>query len=68
MLAHSKSFEHRMASRRAAEDEAETFIPVAAQIDSYHSAQQSLRKQGLLSHLRTLKTLLRQGVAIRGDN
>ena len=40
---------------------------VASQINQQFLEQQQLRQRGLLAHLNTLKTLLRQGVAIRGD-
>ena len=39
---------------------------IAATLSSQILEQQQLRQQGLLSHFRTLKTLLRQGVAVRG--
>lgn len=39
---------------------------VACQIDDQHQKQQDLRRTGLIAHLDTMKTLLRQGLAIRG--
>ena len=36
-------------------------------MDSQGKEQQRLRRQGLVAHLNTLKTLLRQGIAIRGQ-
>ena len=39
---------------------------VDCQIDNQVKEQQRLRRQGLVAHLNTLKTLLRQGIAIRG--
>ena len=41
---------------------------VACQIDNQHEKQQYLRRAGLIAHLDTMKTLLRQGLAIRGHN
>ena len=38
------------------------------QLGSKYAENQRLRRQGLIAHLNTLKTLLRQGVAIRGAN
>lgn len=62
---HAKSVDHRTASSRKAS--VNSFMPVAARLDAHLAVQHRLRRQGLLSHLHTLKTLLRQGVAIRGD-
>ena len=39
---------------------------VAKTFNSLQIEKQSLRRAGLISHLGTLKTLLRQGIAIRG--
>ena len=38
---------------------------VARQIDNQHQKQQYLRRAGLIAHLHTMKTVLRQGLAIR---
>jgi len=40
---------------------------VIASIRSFQLEKQELRRQGLISHLQTLQTLLRQGIAVRGD-
>ena len=40
---------------------------IAESMSTINYDKQQLRLQGLISHLQTLKTLLRQGVAIRGD-
>ena len=42
-------------------------LSIASTISSLKLEKQNLRMQGLISHLHTLKTLLRQGVPIRGD-
>ena len=39
---------------------------ITTMCSSYCLELQQLRRQGLISHLQTLKTLLRQGIAIRG--
>ena len=40
---------------------------ISSVCNSHCLATQELRRQGLVAHLHTLKTLLRQGVAIRGN-
>lgn len=39
---------------------------IECQLDDQVKLRQSLRYQGLIAHFRTLKTLLRQGISIRG--
>ena len=66
---HEDSFAHKNAcAANASENVAKHSIAatIAATLSSQILGQQELRRQGLLSHFRTLKTLLRQGVAIRG--
>ena len=41
---------------------------MASQIDDLRQKQQYLRRTGLIAHLNTVKTLLRQGLPIRGHN
>ena len=50
---HAESVDHRVSSRRARE---KVFTPVAIQLDAHLAAQYGLRRQGLISHLHTLKT------------
>lgn len=60
---HEESFVHKAACVVAARESRsirETFT-------SLQFEKQQLRKQGLIAHLQTMKTLLRQGVAIRGN-
>jgi len=64
---HAKSVDHRAAYSRMIKEKAGPLVSIASQMDKLLSAQQGLRRQGLISHLHTLKTLLRQGIAIRGD-
>ena len=40
---------------------------IAATFSSLQVEKQQLWKQGLISHFKTLKTLLRQGIAVRGN-
>ena len=42
-------------------------LSIASTITSLKLEKQNLRMQGLISHLHTLKKLLRQGVPIRGN-
>ena len=62
---HEDSFTHKNACAATASGNAAK-RSIAATLSSQILEQQELRRQGLLSHFRTLKTLLRQGVAIRG--
>jgi len=64
---HAQSVDHRAAYLRMVKEKAGPLVSIASQLDKQLAAQQSLRRQGLISHLHTLKTLLRQGIAIRGD-
>ena len=41
-------------------------LSIALIVTSLELETQNLRMQGLISHLHTLKTLLRQGVPVRG--
>ena len=41
-------------------------LSIASTVTSLKLDKQNLRMQGLISHLHTLKTLLRQGVPVRG--
>lgn len=59
---HEESFVHKAACAAMARAKR----TLAATFSSLQLERQQLRKQGLISHLQTLKTLLRQGVAIRG--
>lgn len=59
---HDESDNHKSAMRHARRNQP----TVECQIDDQVKEQQNLRRQGLIAHLNTLKTLLRQGVAIRG--
>ena len=42
-------------------------LSIASKITSLKLEKQNLRMQGLIPHLDTLKTLLQQGIPIRGD-
>jgi Domain of unknown function (DUF4371) len=64
---HARSIDHRAAYTRMVKEKVGPSVPIASRMDKHLSAQQSLRRQGLISHLHILKTLLRQGIAIRGD-
>lgn len=59
---HSNSDSHKLALKDASKMQA----TIECQFDDYAKEKQRLRRQGLISHLNTLKTLLRQGIAIRG--
>ena len=59
---HERSENHRNASKESRKNQPD----VACQIDDQHKKQQHLRRTGLIVHLNTMKTLLRQGLAIRG--
>ncbi|XP_028414610.1 zinc finger MYM-type protein 1-like [Dendronephthya gigantea] len=59
---HERSEQHRSAAKESKKDQPD----VACQIDSERRKQQQLRQTGLVAHLDTMKTLLRQGLAIRG--
>eukprot|EP00112_Aurelia_sp_Birch-Aquarium-sp1_P022111 Seg612.2 transcript_id=Seg612.2/GoldUCD/mRNA.D3Y31 product="hypothetical protein" protein_id=Seg612.2/GoldUCD/D3Y31 len=59
---HEESFVHKAACAAMARAKR----TLAATFSSLQLERQQLRKKGLISHLQTLKTLLRQGVAIRG--
>ncbi|XP_028407534.1 uncharacterized protein LOC114530150 [Dendronephthya gigantea] len=59
---HEQSENHKNATKQKRSSQPTLDI----QIDSQIKEQQRLRRQGLVAHLNTLKTLLRQGVAIRG--
>ena len=55
--------------REAEEESRRQGIPeITVQLDKQISEQQEQRFKGLISHLCTLKTLLRQGIAIRGKD
>ena len=43
-------------------------MTIECQLDDHAKEKQRLRRHGLISHLNTLKTLLRQGIAIRGHS
>ena len=58
---HSQSENHKNATKQKISGQP----TVVCQIDSQVKEQQRLRQQGLVAHLNTLKTLLRQGIAIR---
>ena len=57
----NRSHAHKIASETSKEQS------ISSVISSQSLATQQLRRQGLISHLYTLKTLLRQGVPIRGN-
>ena len=59
---HERGFNHRNASKESRRNQPD----VACQIDHHYQEQQHLRRTGLVAHLDTMKTLLRQGLAIRG--
>ena len=59
---HHNSDSHKLAVKDASKMQA----TIECQFDDYTKEKQRLRRQGLISHLNTLKTLLRQGIAIRG--
>ena len=59
---HERSENHRNASKESRREQPD----VACQIDDQHQKQQHLRRTGLIAHLDTMKTLLRQGLAVRG--
>ena len=59
---HERGFNHRNASKESRRNQPD----VACQIDHHYQEQQHLRWTGLVAHLDTMKTLLRQGLAIRG--
>lgn len=64
---HAQTVDHRAAYSRMIKEKAGELVSISSQLDKQLSAKQTLRRQGLISHLHTLKTLLRQGIAIRGD-
>ena len=59
---HERSDDHRNALTKARKLQRN----IASELDKQVSDLQSQRRQGLVSHLNTLKTLLRQGIAVRG--
>lgn len=59
---HERSENHKNAMRESRRNQP----TIAFQLDDHVKEQQRLRRQGLVAHLDTLKTLLRQGVPIRG--
>ena len=59
---HAKSDNHKSAMRHARINQPS----IACQLDHQVKEQQYLRRLELIAHLNTLKTLLRQGIAIRG--
>ena len=61
---HELSETHRSAKRLAANYTDQG--TVAEQLDEQLKATQKLRREGLIAHLSTIKTLLRQGLALRG--
>ena len=62
LMDHNQSENHKNARKQKISSQP----TVDCQIDSQVKEQQHLRRQGLVAHLNTLKTLLRQGIAIRG--
>ena len=62
MTCHKSSDNHKFALKDAGKKQA----TIECQFDDNTNEKQRLRRQGLISHLNTLKTLLRQGIAIRG--
>ena len=59
---HERSEIHRRASKDARKEQPD----IVCQIDDQRQKQQHLRRIGLVAHLKTMKTLLRQGRPIRG--
>lgn len=59
---HEKSENHKAAAKSARK----VFPDIDSQLDDRLRQEQKLRRQGLISHLDTMKTLLRQGLPIRG--
>ena len=59
---HKSSESHKRAMKDAGKPQA----TIECQFDDYTKEKQRLRRQGPIYHLNTLKTLLRQGIAIRG--
>ena len=59
---HAKSDNHKSAMSRARINQPS----IACQLDDQVKEQQYLRQLGLIAHLNTLKTLLQQGIPIRG--
>ena len=58
---HERGFNHRNVSKESRQNQPD----VTCQIDHHYQEQQHLRWTGLVAHLDTMKTLLRQGLAIR---
>ena len=61
---HSNSDSHKLALK----DASKLQMTIECQLDDHAKEKQRLRQHGLISHLNTLKTLLRQGIAIRGHS
>ncbi len=59
---HERSENHQNALKESRRDQPD----IACQIDDEHQKQQYLRRTGLIADLNTMKTLFRQGIAIRG--
>jgi len=64
---HDESGMHMAAVAERIRKEIKQVPDVTSQLSKQAKNQQQLRRQGLVAHLNTLKTLLRQGIAIRGD-
>ena len=59
---HERSDDHRSALAKARKIQRN----VASELDKQVNELQQQRRKGLVSHLNTLKTILRQGIAVRG--
>ena len=62
LLDHDQSENHKNATKQKRSSQPTVDCQIYRQVKE----QQRLRRQGLVAHLNTLKTPLRQGVAIRG--
>lgn len=68
MTAHASTDAHQLACAEKARCENKLTKSVGAQLCGQFGKNQQLRRNGLVAHLSTLKTLLRQGVSIRGTD
>lgn len=59
---HERSDDHRIATTKANK----SYRNIACELDKQVNELYNQRRQGLISHLNTLKTIIRQGIAVRG--
>ena len=64
IVEHEKSDIHMVSSHNAKKLQPD----IDCQLDKQVNEQQRLRREGLVAHLNTMKTLLRQGLSLRGHN